>query len=128
MESEEELESDGKEFDVLLEVDQSRRQLRVSCDSAFVTIERELGKLGKDISLLPVGGNVPDPECRTKIPYVIQRWCTKFKVFVDVTDESQFSDGDRLRVTSLSLGPDRPSSSSTSSSEVSWNISTYNHL
>ena len=110
------------ELDVLLEIDGSRGQLKVTCDTAFTVIERELGRLGLDISVVPLGMDISDQQERTKTPYVLQRWCSKFKTFVDVTDKSQFKDGIRLTVSGLA----RPGSSSTpaSNSEVQHKVVT----
>ncbi len=104
--------SQNVEFDVLLEIDGSRRQLKVTCDAAFTAIERELGKLGKDISLLPLGVGVSHQEGRTKTPFVLQRWYPKFQTFIDITDKSQFTDGIHLTVSGIAF----PSSSSSASS------------
>ena len=90
-----------EEFDVLLEVDGYKRQLRVSIYSAFSSIERELDKLKKDVSLLQIGAAIPTPEGKINL-YVLQRYCNKFETFVDVTDERQLRDGDRLTITCLS--------------------------
>ena len=71
-----------------------------------------LGKMGKDISLLPLGVDIPDQEGRTKVPYVLQRWCSKFK------DKSQFTDGIHLTVSCVAYPGS--SSASASSSEVKF--------
>lgn len=92
------------DFDVLLEIDGSKRVLRVNADTVLVSVESELGKLGKDISLLPLGAGKEELEGRTKPTYVLQRWVTRFESFVDVTDKSQVCDGDRLTVTRVSSG------------------------
>ena len=47
------MQSDSKEFEVLLEVDKSSRILKVTPDTLLVAVESELGKIGLDISLLP---------------------------------------------------------------------------
>lgn len=102
-----------EEFDILLEIDGSKRPLSVTRDSAFTAVERELGNLGKDISLLPLGVKVSDQKERSKPLYVLQRWCTKFMTFVDVTDKSDFQDGTRLMVSHLTC-----SSTAVNNSEV----------
>lgn len=45
------MQSDSKEFEVLLEVDKSSRILKVTPDTLLVAVESELGKIGLDISL-----------------------------------------------------------------------------
>ena len=117
-------ESQSTELDILLEIDGSRRPLRVT---AFTAIERELGKMGKDISLLPLGvSDISDKVGRTKVPYVLQRWCSKFNTFIDVTDKSQFTDGNRLTVSPLACPIS--SSVSASSSEVKLFVLTYKSI
>ena len=85
----------SQEFDVLLEIEGSRRVLRVSKETAMLTIEKELGKLDKDIFLLPLGSQ-HQQVC------VLQRWCSKFHTYVDVTNQDEFEDGLRLTVTNTS--------------------------
>ena len=111
------------EFDVLLEIDGSRRQLKVTFDIAFTVIERELRRLGLYINVVPLGMYISDQQERTKTPYVLQRWCSKFKTFIDVTDKSQFIDRIRLTVSGLA----RPGSSSipASNSEVQHKVALY---
>ena len=73
--------------------------------TAFIAVEREIGMLNKDISILPIGERVADQTARSKPVYVLQRWCTKFMTFVDVRDKAEITDGTRLtvsRVTCLS--------------------------
>ena len=77
-------------------MDGYKRQLRVSIYSAFSSIERELDKLKKDVSLLQIGAAIPTPEGKRNL-YVLQRYCKHLlmsQTFVDVTDERQLRDGD----------------------------------
>ena len=83
------LASKMEDFDVLLEIDGSKRILRLNADTLLVSVESELGKLGKDIALLPLGAGKEEVEERTKPTYVLQRWAARFESFVDVTDKSQ---------------------------------------
>ena len=70
--------------------------------------------------------DISDKGGRTKVPYVLQQWCSKFNTFSDVTDKSQFTDGNRLTVSPLAC----PSSSSVSasSSEVKLSVLTYKSI
>lgn len=100
------------EFDVLLEVDGFKRQLRVSTTSTFSTVEMELRKLGRKVYLLRIGSALSELDNKTKNVCVLQRYCPKFGTFVDVTDETQFRDGDRLTVTELTSASNASTSAS----------------
>ena len=104
-----------EEFDVLLEMDGSKRHLTVTCDTALTVVERELGNFDKDISILPLGERIADQTDRSKPVYVLQRWSSKFMTYIDVTDKTEFTDGTRLTVSLLSRENHLDSSSSCSS-------------
>ena len=104
-----------EEFDVLLEMDGSKRHLTVTCDTALTVVERELGNFDKDISILPLGERIADQTDRSKPVYVLQRWSSKFMTYIDVTDKTEFTDGTRLTVSLLSR---ENHTSSSCSSEV----------
>ena len=76
-------------FEVLLELEGSRRPVSVSGDltaaSLTIAIERELGKLGRDIVLSPFGTAASEAGERrgTKPVYVLQRFSEKWG-FIDV--------------------------------------------
>ena len=42
-----------EEFEIFLVVDESSRLLKVTSDTLLVTVETELGRIGRDICLLP---------------------------------------------------------------------------
>ena len=94
--------SQEAEFDILFELDGSKRPLTVTSDTAFIAIEQEIGKLNKDISLLPLNERIADQTDRSKPLYVLQRWCSKFSTFVDVRNKEEFVDETRLTVSLVS--------------------------
>ena len=63
----------SREFDVLLEIEGSRRVLKVSKETAMISIEKELGKLDKDIFLLSLGSQHQQEGRTTKSVCVLQR-------------------------------------------------------
>ena len=106
------MQSDSKEFEVLLEVDKSSRILKVTPDTLLVAVESELGNIGLDICLLPFYATKEELKSRSKVPYKLQRWAEKFNSYVDVTHESQVNDGDRLTVKIASTSTDSDAGSS----------------
>ena len=93
-------------MEVLLEIEQSRIPLTVDKDNIIYIIEEELEKIGMDgiLShfLCPRGikrhGN--------KNVFILQRFSDKFKLFVDVTDVDEISDGDRLTIVQANSSSD----------------------
>ena len=84
------------EIEVLLEVGTSRRILKATTESLLLVLERELGSVGLDGVLALSSGTSQDTD---KNVFIIQRWADRWHTFVDVTDETQVKDGDKLTLT-----------------------------
>ena len=104
---------------MLFEVDGSRKILSVSNGTLVYEIEKEIEQLGKN-GVLAYFSCVRGEQPSHKNVFILQRWNSKWKVFVDVTDVDQVVDGDRLTITSQVV--ESPGSSSvmteTSSSDI----------
>ena len=81
------------EIELLLEVGASRRIIKATRENLVLALERELGNVGLDgvLALSP-----STSENTSKTIFVLQRWTDRWNTFVDVTDESQLKDGDKL--------------------------------
>ena len=86
-------------MEVLFEVDSSRKILSVSNGTLVHEIEKEIEQLGKN-GVLAYFSCVWGEQPPHKNVFILQRWNSKWKVFVDVTDVDQVVDGDRLTITS----------------------------
>ncbi len=95
--------------EILLEVDSISTLVKISADTQLlVAVEQELGKIGLDISFVPFLSNGAKFEDGSK---VLQRWIKKFARYVDVTEDNQVCDGDRVTIKIASSGEDGQSTS-----------------
>ena len=79
-------------MEVLLEYEGSRRQLRVNENTFLInSVNEELRKIGarRTVELAGLDGSGR---------YLLQRWSSKWRAFVDVTELGEVVDGDRLTV------------------------------
>ena len=65
-------------------------------ETVVFAVEREMGALGRDITIAPPSG---ESEATNKLVYILQRWSPKWEAFVDVSSVGEICDGDRLSVT-----------------------------
>ena len=83
-------------MELLLEVGGCRREVQLEDDcNVYSTLEKEFQKLEPKVSLLQAHSEKAEPESGA---YVLQRFSSKWGVFVDVTDPSQVTSGDKLSV------------------------------
>ena len=82
-------------MELLLEFNESRRPLRLAVDGngAFKTIEDELKKCKKEISLSVCSSD--DRPTASEV-YILQKWSNRWSCFVDVIAEEDLADGDRI--------------------------------
>ena len=84
---------------VLLEVEGFRREVHIkNGEDVLVCLERELGRIGKDVRLeLSASTDLQgSSDVSTKGICRLQRWSEKWNCFVDITDACQIADGDKL--------------------------------
>ena len=85
----------------LLEFGSSKQQLKLTdCSFAAVVVEVEkaLGLLGMDISVLCAGKSPTG----SKDTYILQIWSNRWNSFVDVSKDDVIRDGHRLTVSQIS--------------------------
>ena len=80
-------------MEVLFEVDGSRKTLSVSNGTLVYEIEKEIKQLGKN-GVLAYFSCVRGKQPPHKNVFILQRWNSTWKGFVDVTDVDQVVDGD----------------------------------
>ena len=84
----------------LLEFGSSKQQLKLK-DCSFATIvveiEKALGTLGADISVLCAGKSPTG----SKDTYILQIWSNRWNSFVDMSKDDIIRDGDRLTVSRI---------------------------
>ena len=97
-------------IEVLLEVGASRRILKSPRENLLIVLERELGSVALD-GVLALSSSIPKDT--DKKVFVLQRWTDRWHTFVDMTDETQIKDGDKLTLVC------RPDSSSSTVDKVS---------
>lgn len=113
------------EMEVLFEVDGSRKIISMSNGTLVYEIKQEIEQLGKNGVLayfLCVQGEQPPH----KNVFILQRWNSKWKVFVDVTDVYQVVDDNRLTITSqVTESPSNSNMMTISSSSDIKNLTTH---
>ena len=80
-------------FEVLLEIDQSRKEVFITAETASATIKENLPST--DVLLAPFDKLGSEEK---KAVYVLQKWSEKWSEYVDVKEVTELKDGDKLSV------------------------------
>lgn len=85
----------------LLEFGSSKQQLKLkdpSFPGVVVEVEKALGAIGRDVSVLCAGKSPTG----SKETFVLQIWSQRWNSFVNMSHDDSVKDGDRLTVSQLS--------------------------
>ena len=87
-------------LEVLFEFENSRRRIVAKKSEVRAAIEKELTRFGPPVNVRYSG------ECGSSNAYLLQRWSTTWHNFIDVEDENDIEDRDRLTVVPLRSAAD----------------------